>query len=94
MRTLVQKSFAVAALLSLLAIAPARADQAAADACAAALPAQAKMIYDAALPGAAGGGKLADVVRASATSLVKSGQISRSDARGEAQAAGACLKKL
>lgn len=94
MGTFVQNRILIAALLSLVAIAPARADQAAANACAAALPAEAKLIYDKALPGATAGGALKDVIRSAAMSLVKGGELSRSSARSEAEAAGACLKKL
>ncbi|MGQ7791859.1 hypothetical protein ACUN0C_05560 [Faunimonas sp. B44] len=80
--------------LALLAPGPALADRNAANACAAGLGSDARLIYERALPGAAGGGDLPTVVKDAATALVKAGQVARASARGAAQAAGACLKQL
>lgn len=80
--------------LALLAPAPALADQPAAEACAATLPVDARLIYDRALPGAAAGGDLQNVVREATVALVKGGYVSRGSARGAAQAAGQCLMQL
>lgn len=90
MRT--QTFLALAALA--LAGAPAAADEAAATACAAGLPAPARAIYDAALPAARAGGDLKGAVTAAAKSLVMGGKLARSEARANAEAAGACLKKI
>ncbi|MGQ9367925.1 hypothetical protein [Azospirillum sp. ST 5-10] len=83
-------------LLTLLAFvpAPALADAAAADNCAAALPADAKMIYDATRPSIAPGVKIADEIRAATRPLVMGGKLSRSDARPAAEAAGKCLAMI
>jgi len=73
---------------------PARADQAAADSCAAGLDADAKAIYAAAAPQAASTSDLRGLVTDTTKSLVGKGTVSRDVARGAAQAAGACLQKL
>lgn len=80
--------------LALLAAGPALADRNAANTCAAGFGSDAKLIYERALPGAAGGGDLPTVVRDAATALVKAGHVARASARSAAQAAGACLKQL
>jgi hypothetical protein len=82
---------AAAAALSL--VTPASADRAAADACAAKLPANAKMIYAASIAEAKPGANLPDLLRSKTRPLVISGKIARGDAMGAAQAAGACLQQ-
>jgi hypothetical protein len=82
----------VIATVSLSAV-PASANRAAADACAAKLPANAKLIYAAAIGGVTPSAKLEDLIRSKTRSLVMNGKISRGDARPAAEAAGACLKQ-
>lgn len=69
------------------------ASRAAADACAARLPADAKLIYTATIGTVAPGINLADNVKTKARELVMAGKIDRNQAQGAAQAAGACLKQ-
>lgn len=70
---------------------PSLANRAAADACAAKLPAQGKLIYAATIPAVAPGIDLKDIVRAKTRALVMDGKIDRGQAQAAAQAAGACL---
>jgi hypothetical protein len=81
-------------LMAALIVAPAAAlaDQQAADACAAALPTEARAIYDATLPQALAGADLRDAVTTQTRALVGAGQVKRMSARGSAEAAGKCLK--
>ncbi|UIJ72750.1 hypothetical protein [Aurantimonas sp. HBX-1] len=60
-------------------------------ACAAALPAEAKLIYDA-VAAAPATGSLRDRVTAETKALVEAGQVKRMSARASATAAGECLK--
>ena len=53
---------------------------------------QCQLIFNTALPQVAPGADLKGVVTDATKSLVKSGQISRGDARPAAMAAGECLK--
>jgi hypothetical protein len=76
-----------------LGSAPAFADKAAADACAAKLPANAKLIYAAAIGGVTPGADLNELVRSKTRPLVMSGKIGRDQAMGAAQAAGTCLQQ-
>jgi hypothetical protein len=76
----------------LAAPAAALADQQAADSCAAALPAEARAIYDATLPQALAGAALRDAITAQTRALVGAGQVKRLSARGSAEAAGKCLQ--
>jgi hypothetical protein len=76
-----------------LAAAPAFANKAAADACAAKLPANAKLIYAASIGGVTPDANLEDLIRGKTRSLVMGGKISRGDARGAAEAAAGCLKQ-
>ncbi|MBB4004906.1 MAG: hypothetical protein V7704_03685 [Aurantimonas endophytica] len=62
-----------------------------APACAAALPAEAKLIYDA-VAAAPATGSLRDRVTAETKALVEAGQVKRMSARSSATAAGECLK--
>jgi propanediol dehydratase small subunit len=73
---------------------PALADKAAADRCAAALPAASKTLYDGALPAVVGGTAVPDALRAVARPLVMNGSMSRDVARSAAEAAGACLRQV
>ncbi|MCB4768510.1 hypothetical protein LGR54_07835 [Ancylobacter sp. Lp-2] len=73
------------------ASAPALADKAAADSCAAGLNADGKAIYVASLPGISSGGDVRDVVTDKTRSLAMGGKIDRGAARTNAEAAGQCL---
>ena len=72
---------------------PSFANRAAADACAAKLPANSQMIYAATIPAVAPGVALKDVVRAKTRALVMDGKLARGQAEAAAEAAGACLKQ-
>ena len=72
----------------------ARADRAAADACAATLNSESKIIYEAMLPVAGSGQDMRQAMTSTTTQLAISGKIQRATARDSAQAAGACLQKL
>ncbi len=85
---------AVCLALALLAPTTALADQAAAESCAAALPAPAKLIYAAAAPDFAAAADPKGFVKSKVVALVQAGTIQRSEARSSAMAAGDCLKKL
>lgn len=84
----------ITALVLLLLPAPAMAGQQEADKCAASLSAPAQQIYKSAAPHVTPTSDLRDVVTQQTRSLVMSGQISRADARANAQSAGMCLQKL
>ena len=73
--------------------APSFADRAAADACAAKLSPNAKLIYAATIGSAAPGANMPDVVRSKARDLVMGGKMSREDAQAAAPEAGTCLKQ-
>lgn len=81
-------------LAATAAAAPALADGASADACAAKLGAEAGAIYAAARPGVAAGGDPKAVITDATKALVKAGRIARAAARTNALAAGACLKLI
>jgi hypothetical protein len=70
-----------------------QAEMAAANACAAGLPKDAKTIFDATLPKVGPGIELKSVVTSTTRSLAMSGAIERDTARESATEAGACLKK-
>jgi hypothetical protein len=84
---------AIAAAVLMLSAASSLASRAAADACAARLPADAKLIYAAAIGAVAPGADLVEVVRSKARALVMSGKLDRNQAQPAAQAAGGCLKQ-
>jgi hypothetical protein len=84
--------FTIALSLLALSAAPALAGQAEAQSCAAGLDANAKLIFNAALPQVAPGADLRGVVTDTTKSLVKAGQVPRGEARPAAEAAGQCLK--
>ncbi len=77
-----------------LAAGTAFASQQQADQCAAGLSAESKTIYDAVAPTAASAPDLRGAITDATKSLVMSGKVSRSSAKGSAEAAGACLAHL
>ncbi len=81
----------ISTLLLLMLVAPACADQKAADACAQNLPKNSGAIYAQAQ---AQGGDLRDAVKSVARAMVMAGTLSRAEARPAAEAAGQCLKLL
>lgn len=83
---------AVAVATPLLA-ATVLASRAGADACAAKLPADAKLIYAAAIGSVAPGIDLREMVRSKTRALVMAGKVSRGQALPAAEAAGACIKQ-
>jgi hypothetical protein len=74
--------------------AAAYADQQAADACAAKLPKSSAAIYSASAAQISPGANVRDIVTHVTRGMVLSGDLSRSEARHAAEAAGACLKFL
>ena len=87
-----------AAVLSLLltfavAVPASSADTAAANACAAKLPKDAKAIFDKTLPQIGPGADVRSLVTANTRSLAFSGTIDRGNARQSAVAAGQCLQQ-
>ncbi len=78
--------------LLVVSAAPAIAGTVEAQSCAGGLDANGQLIFNTALPQVAPGADLKGVVTEATKSLVKSGQISRGDARPAAMAAGECLK--
>jgi hypothetical protein len=89
-----RSSLFVAAVIAALGVSavPSYANRAAADACAAKLPANAKLVYAATVGSVKHGVDLVETVRSKTRSLVISGKLSRSSAKGAATAAGGCLK--
>ena len=85
---------AACALLPILAVTAAHADSAAASACAARLPPDARVIYNATLPKVTPGTNLRDLLTTNARSLALSGTIDRGNARQSATAAGECLQRI
>jgi hypothetical protein len=79
-------------LVTVLAGHDARADGAAAQACAAKLPKDAQAIFGAALPKLAPGTDLRDMVTATTRQLVMDGKIDRDNARPSAMSAAKCLR--
>ena len=85
--------FHLALGLSLIA-SPALADRKAADACAAGLPADSAAIYNAAVGQVGPGEDNKAIVKGITQDMVSAGKLSMLTAKGAAQAAGQCLKKL
>lgn len=83
----------IVAVTLTLSTAPSLAGRAAADTCAAKLPADAKLIYTAAIGTVAPGVDLAENVKSKTRELVMAGKLNRAQAQPAAQAAGACLKQ-
>ena len=86
------RALAIGVVLMLGAPVAASAGPADAEACAAGLSPQAKMIYDAVRGTSAGNMSLPNQVKAQTRHLVQSGRIALPDARPAAMAAGGCLK--
>ena len=82
------------ALGLLMISSPAFADRKAADACAAGLPADSAAIYSAAVGKVGPGVDNKAIVKGIAQDMIAAGKLSMMSARGMAQAAGECLKKL
>jgi hypothetical protein len=81
-------------VLAVLAFtAPALASRADADACAAKLPGDAKLIYAETISAVKAGADLRELVRSKTRSLVMGGKLGRANARSMAEAAGGCLKQ-
>lgn len=72
----------------------ASANRAAADACAASLSPEARLIFDAAAPAITPNAEIRPILEEKTRALVSSGRVSRSSARGSATAAGNCLRQL
>lgn len=80
----------------LVAAAPfsALADRAGAAACANALPAEARAIYEAAAPSVTPGTDLRALLQNRTRALMAEGRVAQSSARRSATAAGGCLQQL
>ena len=87
------KHLVIAALACALPAA-ASANRASAEACAASLAPEARLIFDAAAPSIAPNVEIRPVLEEKTRALVSSGRVSRSSARGSATAAGNCLRQL
>ncbi|GGF73749.1 hypothetical protein GCM10007301_36940 [Azorhizobium oxalatiphilum] len=74
--------------------APALADKASSEACAAGLSADGKTIYKASAPAITPTANIRDVVTEKTRSLVMGGSIGRANAKTDAEAAGGCLAML
>jgi hypothetical protein len=70
------------------------ANQQAADDCAAKLPKNAAAIYSASAPQISPGANIRTIVTSVTRGMVRSGSLSRSEARPAAESAGSCLKLL
>lgn len=75
-------------------IAPAFADKATADKCAAGLDGDAKAIYAASAPSFAGTSDPKALITEKTKALVMAGNVSMGNARGAAEAAGGCLMQM
>jgi hypothetical protein len=78
----------------ILVASQALADRKAADACAAGLPSDSAAIYNAAVGQVGPGEDNKAIVKSIAQGMISSGKLTMMTARGAAQAAGECLKKL
>jgi hypothetical protein len=84
---------AAAAAMLALSSTSSLADRAKADACAAGLSPDAKLIYSSVIGKMAPGVDLVASVKSQARSLVMAGKLERAQARSAAQSAGACLEQ-
>ena len=84
----------MALILALAAPGSASADPAAARACAGTLPAEGRMMFEAAAAKVKPGSNLRDVLMSEVRGLVMSGKLSRDIAQKNGPAVGECLKKL
>lgn len=80
--------------VALLAASAAWADAKQAQSCAGGLAPESKLIYDSSAAEVSAGGDIKSVLESKTRALVIGGQIARSNARPNAEAAGACLKLL
>lgn len=87
------KRFIIAAVICGLPM-TASANRAAADACAASLAPEARLIFDATAPSITPTTEIRPVLEEKTRALVSSGRVSRSSARGSATAAGNCLQQI
>jgi hypothetical protein len=83
----------VAATALALSVAPSLANRSAADACAAKLSSDARIIYASTIGSVAPGVDMVETVRAKTRELAMSGKINRAQAQPSAQAAGECLRQ-
>ncbi|OJW25743.1 MAG: hypothetical protein BGO51_17435 [Rhodospirillales bacterium 69-11] len=83
---------AASGALALAGAAPARADTAAAKACATSLPKEARTIFDATLPQVTPGVNLRELVTSNTRRLVGAGSVELGSARTSAEEAGKCLR--
>ena len=83
---------AVTIALALSAV-PSQASRSAADACAAKLSSDARLIYASTISAVAPGVDMVETVRAKTRELAMAGKINRAQAQPSAQAAGECLKQ-
>ncbi len=86
-------TMSTAAIVLALSVAPSQANRAAADACAAKLTGDARLIYASTIGAVAPGVDMVETVRAKTRELAMSGKINRAEAQPSAQAAGSCLKQ-
>jgi len=70
------------------------ANPAAAQACAAKLPPEAKVIYDAAAPKVTPTTDMRDLLKSTTFGLIMQGEVKQADARPSAMAAAQCLRNL
>ena len=85
---------AVVTAVGLVLASAAFADTKQAQSCANALQPESKLIYDQSAAAVAAGGDIKATLETQTRALVMGGKVSRSSARGSAEAAGACLKML
>ena len=84
---------AAATVALAFSVVPSHANRAAADACAAKLTGDARLIYASTVGAVAPGVDMFETVRAKTRELAMAGKINRSQAQPAAQAAGECLKQ-
>jgi len=87
------RTFLVAAL-ALLSFGALAADRPAAEACAASLAPDAKLIYQAVAPSVTAASDLRNLIQERTRALVSNGQVVRGSARSNAVAASTCLQDL
>lgn len=90
---LITTATAAAALALAFSATPSQASRATADACAAKLSNDAKVIYASTIGAVAPGVDMVETVRAKTRELAMAGKINRAQAQPAAQAAGECLKQ-
>ena len=90
---LVTTTTAIVTIALALSATPSQASRATADACAAKLSSDARLIYASTIGAVAPGVDMVETVRAKTRELAMSGKINRALAQPSAQAAGECLKQ-